>query len=192
MATIQIRGVQIQDESIEAAKINLSGSFDFRAASSFIAATPSADADVATKGYVDSQIADGIQGGNGIDIDTSEFDGYGHSCAEHKYHADNHYLSAIYKIMFSKIENFPFKKVVIISHNVDRLPLTSINDIREYLTDTGYENTDTLTIVQKSYQDTYNITSSHPSLNDYCYMWMNTDSPIIQFTSEHGNHGKDY
>ena len=30
---VQIRGVQIQDESIDAGKINLSGSFDFRAAS---------------------------------------------------------------------------------------------------------------------------------------------------------------
>lgn len=71
MATIQIRGVQIQDESIEAAKINLSGSFDFRAATQFIAATPSADSDVATKGYVDAQIPDSLQGGDGIAIDTS-------------------------------------------------------------------------------------------------------------------------
>lgn len=69
--TIQIRGSQIQAETIEASNINLSGSFDFRAASSFIAATPSADADVATKGYVDSQIQDGVQAGNGIDIDTA-------------------------------------------------------------------------------------------------------------------------
>jgi hypothetical protein len=69
--TIQIRGSQIQSETIEASNINLSGSFDFRAASSFIAATPSASDDVATKGYVDSQIADGFQAGDGIDIDTA-------------------------------------------------------------------------------------------------------------------------
>ncbi len=69
--TIQIRGSQIQGETIEASNINLSGSFDFRAASSFIAATPSADADVANKAYVDSQVADGFQAGDGIDIDTA-------------------------------------------------------------------------------------------------------------------------
>jgi len=69
--TIQIRGSQIQAETIEASNINLSGSFDFRAASQFIAATPSADADVATKGYVDGLIADGFQAGDGIDIDTA-------------------------------------------------------------------------------------------------------------------------
>ena len=69
--TIQIRGSQIQAETIEASNINLSGSFDFRAASSFICSSPSADADVANKAYVDSLIADGFQAGDGINIDTA-------------------------------------------------------------------------------------------------------------------------
>lgn len=69
--TIQIRGSQIQAETIEASNINLSGSFDFRAASSFICATPSADADVVNKAYADSLVADGFQAGDGISIDTA-------------------------------------------------------------------------------------------------------------------------
>ncbi len=75
---IQIRGNQIKNETVEAAKINLSGSFDFRAASSFIAATK-AEADnstaVATTAYVHTivtgSLIDGFQGGDGIAIDTS-------------------------------------------------------------------------------------------------------------------------
>lgn len=75
---IQIRGNQIKNETVEAAKINLSGSFDFRAASSFIASTK-AEADnstaVATTAYVHTivsgSVIDGFQGGDGIAIDTS-------------------------------------------------------------------------------------------------------------------------
>ena len=70
MPNIQIRGSQIQSESVEASNINLSGSFDFRAATSFITSNPSAANDVANKAYVDSQIGDGFQAGDGISINT--------------------------------------------------------------------------------------------------------------------------
>jgi hypothetical protein len=76
---IQIRGVQIQDESIASGKINLSGSFDFRAASSFIATTQAEatkDTKVATTQFVhtvvSSSVADvNLTAGDGIAIDTS-------------------------------------------------------------------------------------------------------------------------
>ena len=76
---IQIRGNQIKNETVEAAKINLSGSFDFRAASSFIAATK-AEADnstaVATTAYVHTMVsgsvADNFAGGDGISITDGE------------------------------------------------------------------------------------------------------------------------
>jgi len=71
MPNIQIRGSQIQGETIEASNINLSGSFDFRAASSFIASDPSAAQDVATKAYVDAQLPDSFSAGEGIKINTS-------------------------------------------------------------------------------------------------------------------------
>jgi len=75
---VQIRGVQIQNESIEAGKINLSGSFDFRAASGVQFATK-AEADnstsPATTAYVHTivtgSLIDGFQGGDGISIDTA-------------------------------------------------------------------------------------------------------------------------
>ena len=75
---IQIRGVQIQDESIESGKINLSGSFDYRAASSFIATTQAEatnDTKIATTAFVhtlvSSSAGDGFQGGDGININTA-------------------------------------------------------------------------------------------------------------------------
>lgn len=44
MPNIQIRGSQIQAESVEPSNINLSGSFDFRAATGFqIVTKPEAD-----------------------------------------------------------------------------------------------------------------------------------------------------
>ena len=78
MPNIQIRGSQIQGETIEASNINLSGSFDFRAASG-IQITTKAEADnstfPATTAFVHTMVSgsviDGFQGGNGIAIDTS-------------------------------------------------------------------------------------------------------------------------
>ena len=78
MPNIQIRGSQIQGESVEPSNINLSGSFDFRAASD-IQITTKAEADNSTfpasTAYVHTIISgsliDGFQGGDGISIDTS-------------------------------------------------------------------------------------------------------------------------
>lgn len=72
--TIQIRGSQIQAATVEASNINLSGSFDLRAASSFICAAPSAASDVANKAYVDGQLPDAFSGGDGIVITDSDPD----------------------------------------------------------------------------------------------------------------------
>ena len=77
MPNIQIRGSQIQGESVEASNINLSGSFDFRAASAIQFATK-AEADnstsPATTAYVHTIVSgsaiDGFQGGDGISINT--------------------------------------------------------------------------------------------------------------------------
>jgi hypothetical protein len=64
---IQIRGVQIQDGSIGAGKLDLTGTYDF-SSGTLQAGTPSADADVATKGYVDGLMPDSFAGGDGISI----------------------------------------------------------------------------------------------------------------------------
>ena len=78
MPNIQIRGSQIQGESVEASNINLSGSFDFRAATGLQFLTkPEADKTTfpATTQFVHTivsgSIIDGFQGGDGIAIDTS-------------------------------------------------------------------------------------------------------------------------
>ena len=77
MPNIQIRGSQIQGETIEASNINLSGSFDFRAASGLQFLTkPEADKSTfpATTQYVHTIVSgsaiDGFQGGDGIAINT--------------------------------------------------------------------------------------------------------------------------
>jgi len=78
MPNIQIRGSQIQNESVEPGNINLSGSFDFRAATGF-QITTKAEADnstfPATTAFVHTMVSgsaiDGFQGGNGIDINTA-------------------------------------------------------------------------------------------------------------------------
>ena len=78
MPNIQIRGSQIQAESVEPSNINLSGSFDFRAATGFqIVTKPEADNSTfpASTAYVHTivsgSVIDGFQGGDGISIDTS-------------------------------------------------------------------------------------------------------------------------
>jgi len=77
MPNIQIRGSQIQGESVEASNINLSGSFDFRAASGIEFLTkPEADKTTfpATTQFVHTIVSgsliDGFQGGDGIAINT--------------------------------------------------------------------------------------------------------------------------
>ena len=77
MPNIQIRGSQIQGESVEASNINLSGSFDFRAASGLQFLTkPEADKTTfpATTQFVHTIVSgsliDGFQGGDGIAINT--------------------------------------------------------------------------------------------------------------------------
>ena len=66
---IQIRNDQIQNSQITAAKIDLTGTFDF-STGTLQSGTPSASADVATKGYVAGQLPDSLQGGDGIVINT--------------------------------------------------------------------------------------------------------------------------
>ena len=66
---IQIRNDQIQNAQVTAAKIDLTGTFDF-SSGTLQSGTPSASADVATKGYVDGQLPDPLQGGDGIAINT--------------------------------------------------------------------------------------------------------------------------
>ena len=77
MPNIQIRGGQIKAAAVEASNINLSGSFDFRAASGLQFLTkPEADKTTfpATTQFVHTIVSgstqDGVQGGNGIAIDT--------------------------------------------------------------------------------------------------------------------------
>ena len=70
MATIQIRGVQIQNDSIGPTQIDETATYDFSSGVVSVA-TPSASAHAATKAYVDGQIGDGFQAGDGIDIDTA-------------------------------------------------------------------------------------------------------------------------
>ena len=58
--SIQISGNQIQSNAVSAAKLDLSsGTFDFSSAT-LQAGTPSADADVTTKNYVDGLVASGV------------------------------------------------------------------------------------------------------------------------------------
>lgn len=64
---IQIRGNQILNNTITSTQIDLSGTFDF-SSGTLQAGTPSADADVATKAYVDGQLPDSFAGGDGISI----------------------------------------------------------------------------------------------------------------------------
>ena len=64
---IQIRGNQILNNTITSTQIDLSGTFDF-SSGTLQAGTPSADADVATKAYVDGQLPDSFAGGDGIAI----------------------------------------------------------------------------------------------------------------------------
>ena len=77
MPNVQIRGSQIQGETIDPGNINLSGSFDFRAATGFqITTKPEADKSTfpATTQYVHTIVSgsaiDGFQGGDGIAINT--------------------------------------------------------------------------------------------------------------------------
>ena len=77
MPNVQIRGSQIQGETIDPGNINLSGSFDFRAASG-IQFTTKAEADKSTfpattafvHTIVTGSLVDGFQGGDGIAINT--------------------------------------------------------------------------------------------------------------------------
>ena len=73
MATIQIRGVQIQDASINPAQINQTATFDFSSGVVSVA-TPSSAAHAATKAYVDAAIPDTFSGGDGIVITDSDPD----------------------------------------------------------------------------------------------------------------------
>ena len=68
---IQIRGNQILNNTITSTQIDLSGTFDF-SSGTLQAGTPSADADVATKAYVDGQLPDSFAGGDGISITDGE------------------------------------------------------------------------------------------------------------------------
>ena len=77
MPNVQIRGSQIQGETIDPGNINLSGSFDFRAATGMQFLTkPEADKSTfpATTQYVHTIVSgsaiDGFQGGDGIAINT--------------------------------------------------------------------------------------------------------------------------
>ncbi len=75
MPNVQIRGSQIQPASVEASNINLSGSFDLRAATGVQFLTkPEADkttfpaTTAFVHGIVSGSIVDGFQGGDGIAI----------------------------------------------------------------------------------------------------------------------------
>lgn len=69
MANIQIRNGQIQDATILPGKINLASTFDYTSGVVQVA-TPTADSHAATKAYVDANVGDGFQAGNGITINT--------------------------------------------------------------------------------------------------------------------------
>ena len=69
MANIQIRNGQIKDATILPGKIDLTATFDY-SSGTITVATPTADAQAATKAYVDALVADGFQAGNGITINT--------------------------------------------------------------------------------------------------------------------------
>jgi len=75
MPNVQIRGSQIQGETIDPGNINLSGSFDFRAATGFqITTKPEADKTTFPAStqfvhtIVSGSLVDGFQGGDGIAI----------------------------------------------------------------------------------------------------------------------------
>lgn len=67
---IQIRGVQIQNNSVGPTQIDETATYDFSSGTVSVA-TPSAAAHAATKAYVDSQVGDGFQAGDGININTA-------------------------------------------------------------------------------------------------------------------------
>ena len=67
---IQIRGAQIQNNSVGPTQIDEDATYDFSSGTVSVA-TPSADAHAATKAYVDSQVGDGFQAGDGININTA-------------------------------------------------------------------------------------------------------------------------
>lgn len=67
---IQIRGVQIQDNSVGPTQIDETATYDFSSGTVSVA-TPTDGAHAATKAYVDSQIGDGFQAGDGITINTA-------------------------------------------------------------------------------------------------------------------------
>ena len=66
---IQIRGVQIQNDSVGPTQIDETATYDFSSGVVSVA-TPSSAAHAATKAYVDSQVGDGFQAGDGIAINT--------------------------------------------------------------------------------------------------------------------------
>ena len=67
---IQIRGAQIQNDSVGPTQIDETATYDFSSGVVSVA-TPTASAHAATKAYVDSQVGDSLSGGDGINIDTS-------------------------------------------------------------------------------------------------------------------------
>ena len=68
--TIQIRGAQIQSATVTPTQIDQTATFDFSSGIVSVAAPVSA-AHAATKAYVDAQVPDSFQGGDGIAIDAS-------------------------------------------------------------------------------------------------------------------------
>jgi hypothetical protein len=66
---IQIRGAQIQNNSVGPTQIDETATYDFSSGVVSVA-TPTSAAHAATKAYVDAQIPDSLQGGDGIAIDT--------------------------------------------------------------------------------------------------------------------------
>ena len=67
---IQIRGAQIQNNSVGPTQIDETATYDFSSGTVSVA-TPTSNSHAATKAYVDSQVGDSLSGGDGIDIDTS-------------------------------------------------------------------------------------------------------------------------
>lgn len=66
---IQIRGSQIQNNTVGPTQIDETATYDFSSGTVSVA-TPTQNAHAATKAYVDSAVGDGFQAGNGIAIDT--------------------------------------------------------------------------------------------------------------------------
>ncbi len=67
---IQIRGNQIQNNTVTATQLDETDTYDFSSGVVSVA-TPTANGHAATKAYVDAQIPDSFSGGNGIAIDSS-------------------------------------------------------------------------------------------------------------------------